>query len=125
MKALDIVYIRDLNIQTIIGIFPWERENKQTICIDLEMATDISRAVKSEKIEDALDYKAVSDRLRSFVENSEFQLIETLAEKIISIVQNEFSVPWVRLSLAKPDAIPDAKVGLILERGDLSRGGRA
>lgn len=117
---MDIVTISGLEVKTIIGIFDWERENKQAISIDLEMATDIFLAAKSDSIDDALDYKAVSDRLRSFIENSEFQLIETLAENITRIVQEEFSVPWVKLRLTKPDAIPDAVVGLIIERGDKS-----
>lgn len=118
MEALDIIYIRNFSVQTIIGIFDWERENKQTISIDLEMATDISVAAQSEKIENALDYKAVSDRLRTHIAESQFQLIETLAESICKIVREEFNVDWVRLTMSKPDAIPDANVGLIIERGE-------
>jgi 7,8-dihydroneopterin aldolase/epimerase/oxygenase len=115
---MDIVTIKNFEVNAIIGIFEWERENRQKLCLDLEMATDISSAASSDNIEDALDYKAVTDRLRGFIEDSDFQLIETLAEKITSIVQKEFNVPWVRLHLSKPDAIADSDVGLIIERGE-------
>ena len=116
---MDIVYIRDLQIRTIIGIFDWEREQQQVVSINLEMGFDNRKAAASDAIEDALDYKAVSKRLISFVEGSEFFLVETLAERITEIVRNEFSVPWVKLRLGKPGAVTGAKdVGVIIERGE-------
>lgn len=115
---MDIVYIRDLRIDTIIGIYDWEREIKQTICIDLEMATDIRKAAATDDIQYALNYKDVSDRLIDYVENRNAQLVETLAEEITAIVRKEFNVPWVRLRLSKPGAVRGARdVGLIIERG--------
>ena len=115
---MDIVFLTDLRIDTVIGIYDWEREIRQTIAIDLEMGTDITQAADSENIEFALNYKSISDRLVAFVEKSEFQLIETLAEKIAAIVINEYSVPWVRVTLHKPGAVPAAKdVGVVIERG--------
>jgi len=115
---MDIVYIRELQVQTVIGIFDWEREIKQVVSIDLEMACDIRRAAQSDAIEDALDYKAVSKRIIAYVEKSEFQLVETLAERIAGIVLNEFSVPWVRLRLGKPGAVKGSRdVGVEIERG--------
>ncbi|MBL4820474.1 MAG: dihydroneopterin aldolase [Gammaproteobacteria bacterium] len=119
---MDIVYIRGLKIDTIIGIYDWEREQKQTISIDLEMATDISAAAHSEDIEKALDYKKVAKRLIAFIEPSEFLLIETMAEKIAQLVMDEFKVPWLRLQLGKPGAVTGADdVGVVIERGDKSR----
>jgi len=94
---MDIVYIRELEIDAIIGIYDWERETKQTVSIDLEMGCDNTKAAASEDIADALDYKSVAKRLISFVEGSEFLLVETLAERIAAIVLEEFSVPWLRL----------------------------
>lgn len=115
---MDIVYIRELEIEAIIGIYGWERETKQTVSIDLEMGCDNTKAAASEDIADALDYKAVAKRLISFVEGSEFLLVETLAEKIAAIVLEEFSVPWLRLRLGKPGAVTGSKdVGVIIERG--------
>ncbi|MDP5003787.1 MAG: dihydroneopterin aldolase, partial [OM182 bacterium] len=99
---MDIVYIRELEIEAIIGIYDWERETKQTVSIDLEMGCDNTKAAASEDIADALDYKSVAKRLISFVEGSEFLLVETLAERIAAIVLEEFSVPWLRLRLGKP-----------------------
>ena len=115
---MDIVYIRELEIDAIIGIYDWERETKQTVSIDLEMGCDNTRAAASEDIADALDYKSVAKRLISFVEGSEFLLVETLAERIAAIVLEEFSVPWLRLRLGKPGAVTGSKdVGVIIERG--------
>jgi dihydroneopterin aldolase len=115
--GLDIVYIRELEIETIIGIYDWEREKKQTVSLDLEMGTDISLAASSEDIENTLDYKAVAKRLIEFIEGSEFFLVETMAEKIAQIVLEEFSVPWLKLRLGKPGAVTGSKdVGVIIER---------
>lgn len=115
---MDIVYIRDLEIDTVIGIYDWEREIRQTISLDLDMATDIRPAAASEDIGAALDYKAVSKRLIAFVEGSEFLLIETLAERIAAIVLGEFDVPWLRLRVGKPGAVTGSRdVGVIIERG--------
>lgn len=116
---MDIIFIRELEIETVIGIYDWERKIKQTIVLDLEMATDIRKAAATDNIDDTLDYKAVSKRLISFVSESEFLLVETLAERIAEIVLNEFSVPWVRLVLNKRGAITGSRdVGIIIERGD-------
>lgn len=115
---MDIVYIKDLEVKTVIGIYDWEREIKQKISINLDMASDIAKAAATDSIADALDYKAVSKRLISFVEESEFQLIETLAERIAEIVQQEFGVSWLRLTLGKPGAVSGSRdVGVIIERG--------
>ncbi len=115
----DIVYIRDLRIETIIGIFEWEREVLQTVSLDLEMATDIRPAAISDDINDALDYKAIAKRLIRFVSQSDFQLIEALAESVADIVRNEFQVRWLRLRISKPGALRGAQdVGLVIERGE-------
>ncbi len=114
---MDIVYIRELEIETIIGIYDWEREQKQTVSLDLEMGTDISLAASSEDIGNTLDYKAVAKRLIEFIEGSEFFLVETMAEKVSEIVLEEFSVPWLKLRLGKPGAVTGSKdVGVIIER---------
>ena len=114
---MDIVYIRELEIRTIIGIFDWEREQPQPVSIDLEMATDIAPAAASDSIEQALDYKAVAKRLIDFVEKSDFFLVETLAERIAGIVLNEFDVKWLKLRLGKPGAVTGSRdVGVIIER---------
>ena len=113
----DIIYLRDLRIDTVIGIFPWERCIKQTVSIDLDMATDIRKAAHSDTIEDTLDYKAVAKRMIDFVSNSEFRLVETLAEQSARLIIDEFNVPWVRISINKTGAIRGARdVGVVIER---------
>ena len=115
---MDIVFIHDLQIETVIGIYDWERKIRQTISLDIEMATDISKAAKSDNIDDALSYKTVAKRLIEFVQQSECELVEALAEKICSIVMDEFRVPWIKLTLHKPGAVRGSKsVGVIIERG--------
>jgi dihydroneopterin aldolase len=115
---MDIIFLRDLRIDTIIGIYDWERSTRQTVSLDLEMATDIRKAAATDHIDDTLNYKAVAKRLISFVSESEFQLVETLAERICEIVLAEFNVPWVRLTLNKGGAVRGAKgVGILIERG--------
>ncbi|MFA5529066.1 MAG: dihydroneopterin aldolase [Thiohalomonadaceae bacterium] len=114
----DIIYLTDLQVETVIGIYDWERRIRQTVSIDLEMAADIRRAAATDSIEDTLNYKAVAKRIIAFVEGSEFQLVETLAERIAQIVLTEFQVPWVRLRLNKRGAVRFAKdVGVVIERG--------
>jgi dihydroneopterin aldolase len=116
---MDIIFLRDLKIETVVGIYDWERQIKQTVILDLEMATNVSKAAASDKIEDALNYKAVAKRLISFVGDSEFELIETLAERIANIILVEFNVTWLRLSLNKIGAVRYARdVGVIIERGN-------
>ncbi|MEO8225508.1 MAG: dihydroneopterin aldolase [Gammaproteobacteria bacterium] len=116
---MDTIFLRDLRIRTIVGIWEWERRMPQIVSIDLDMATDIRRAAGSDQIGDTLDYKAVTRRIKTFVAESRFQLIETLAEQIAGIILAEFAVPWVRVAVHKPWAIRGSRdVGLVIERGD-------
>ena len=116
--SVDIVFITDLRIETIIGIYDWERKVKQTISLDLEMGADIRKSAETDAIEDTLNYKAVAKRLITFVGASEYQLVETLAEKIAAIVLTEFGVPWVKLTVHKPGALRGSRdVGILIERG--------
>ena len=115
---MDIIYINDLRIETIIGIYGWERKTRQTVVLDIEMGTDIRKASASDDVEDTLNYKTVAERLFEFVGGSEFELIETLAEQISDILLNEFNVPWLRLKLNKQGALKGVRdVGVIIERG--------
>ena len=116
---MDIVYLRDLRIDTVIGIFDWERRTTQTIILDLEMSVDIAKAAASDDIKDTLNYKAVAKRLIDFVGGSDFQLVETLAERCAQIIREEFDVRWVKLTLNKKGAVRGADdVGVMIERGE-------
>lgn len=116
---MDIVFLRGLRIETVIGIYDWERAIRQPVILDLEMMTDVAKAAASDRIDDALNYKAVSKRLKAFVSESRFQLVETLAERCAELVRSEFGVPWVRLSVNKVGAVSGAQdVGVTIERGE-------
>ncbi|MFQ5581001.1 MAG: dihydroneopterin aldolase [Mariprofundaceae bacterium] len=118
MTVNDLILIEGLEVRTVIGIFDWEREIRQTVRLDLEMRWDIKKAAGSDDIDDTLDYKAVSKRLIAFVEGSSFGLIESLAEACASIVLEEFHVPWLRLKMSKPGAVRGSEnVAVVIERG--------
>jgi dihydroneopterin aldolase len=113
----DTIFLHELNVETVIGIEDWERKIRQTVSIDLEMGADIRRAAETDSIDNALNYKAVAKRVQRFVAESEFQLVETLAEKIAELVLQEFELPWIRVRASKPGAIRGAKnVGVLIHR---------
>jgi dihydroneopterin aldolase len=115
---MDTIFLTGLRTDAVIGIYDWEREIRQVVIVDLEMATDIRRASATDDIQYALNYKSISDRVMQFVTDSSFGLIETLAEQIAELVRSEFQVPWLRVTVHKPDAIPAASdIGVIIERG--------
>jgi dihydroneopterin aldolase len=114
---MDTIFLLDLRVETVVGIWDWERKIRQTVSIDLEMGADIKRAAATDDIDDTLNYKLVAKRVQQFVGDSSFQLVETLAENIADVVLNEFDVPWVEVSVNKPGAIRGAKaVGVRIRR---------
>lgn len=119
---MDKIFLDELKIDTIIGIWDWERKIHQTVIIDLEMSADIARAAATDSVEDTLNYKSVAKRVQQFVGDSSFQLVETLAERIASIITDEFDVAWVKVRVHKPGAIRGSKdVGVEIERGEKPR----
>lgn len=116
---MDKIFLSDLKIDTIIGIWEWERRIRQTVVIDLEMSADIARAAATDEVADTLNYKLVAKRIQGFVADSSFQLVETLAERIAGIIREEFDVAWVKVRVNKPGAIRGSKaVGVLIERGE-------
>lgn len=116
---MDKIFLDELKIDTIIGIWDWERKIRQTVIIDLEMSADIATAAASDSVEDTLNYKSVAKRVQQFVGDSSFQLVETLAERIAGIIRDEFDVAWVKVRVHKPGAIRGSKdVGIEIERGE-------
>src|SRR5262245_7580988 len=114
---MDTIFISGLTTECIIGIWDWERRVRQKVVVDSEMAADIRRAARTDSIEDTLDYKRVAKRLLQFVGESQFQLVETLTERIAEIVIREFDVAWVRIRLNKQGAIRGSRdVGIQIER---------
>ena len=116
---MDIIYISGLRIDTVIGIYDWERRIRQPVVLDLEMAGDCARAAANDDVSDTLNYKLVSKRLIEFVGGSDFQLVETLAQRAAEVVMTEFGVPWLKLRLNKIGALRGAAdVGVVIERGE-------
>ena len=118
---MDKIFLTELKVDTIIGIWEWERKIRQTVIIDLEMSADIAKAAATDSVEDTLNYKSVAKRIQAFVGDSSFQLVETLAERIAGIIREEFGVQWVKVRVNKPGAIRGSKdVGILIERGQWS-----
>jgi len=116
---MDKIFLDELKVDTIIGIWEWERRIRQTVVIDIEMSADIAKAAATDDVADTLNYKSVAKRVQSFVTDSSFQLVETLAERIASIIRDEFEVAWVKVRVNKPGAIRGSKaVGVLIERGE-------
>ena len=113
----DIIYIRNLRVQAIIGIFGWERKVRQEVSIDLEISFDCKRAAKTDAIESTIDYKAITKGIIAYVESSSFQLQESLAEGIASLVKEKYGVESLKLRVSKPGALRHADyVGVIIHR---------
>jgi len=114
---MDITYIHGYEIQTIIGIFEWERENKQALFIDLDIGSNFSKASSSDRISDCIDYTAVCKEIDNLADSHSFQLLESFAEQISQIVLEQFQAQWVRVKINKPLAIKNAQsTGVIIER---------
>lgn len=119
--APDTVFLHGLEVDCVIGIWDWERQFKQTLAIDVDLATDIRNAAQSEAIEDTIDYKAVTKRIMQIAETGGFQLVETLAETIAQAVLSEFDVPWTRVRINKKSAVRQVReVGVQIERARTS-----
>jgi len=114
---VDKIFLRELRIETIIGFWEWERRIKQIVSIDLEIGTDARIAAASDGIAGTLNYEQLAKHLIQFVGEAQYQMVEALATAIGRIVIQEFGAPWVKVSVAKPGAIPAAReVGVVIER---------
>jgi 7,8-dihydroneopterin aldolase/epimerase/oxygenase len=116
---MDIVYIRDLRVETTVGIYAWEQRIRQVVRLDLELGCDIRAGAASDRIDDVLNYKAVAKRVTALVEGNRRELVEAMAEDIATTIMTEFGVPWLRLTLGKPGAVRGSReVGVTIERGE-------
>ena len=117
---MDLIYLKNLRIDTTIGLYDWERSTKQVITLDLEIGTDLRPAGASDKIEDTLNYRDVAERLIRFASEHEFQLLEKLAEAISDVLLSEFKISWLRLVVNKQGALRGVRdVGVVIERGEM------
>lgn len=117
-KLMDIIFLRELRVETLIGVYEWEKRVPQTLQLDLEIALPSSRACQTDDINDALDYAQVAQHIQAVLSEGHFSLLETLAEHIAQIILKDFNAPWVKVSVAKLQAIRNCKmVGISIERG--------
>lgn len=117
---MDKVFIEQLEVITTIGVYDWEQGIKQKLVLDIEMAHDNRKAGKSDDVADALDYAQVSQAVIEHIVNGRFLLVERVAEEIAELIMTRFSVPWIKVRLTKPGAVPQAKgVGVVIERGQI------
>ena len=117
---MDIIFLRELKVETLIGIYEWEKRAPQTLQIDLDIALPDSRACQTDDIKDALDYSKVAQHLQAVLSDGHFSLLESLAEHIAQIILKDFNAPWVNVSVAKLQAIRNCRmVGISIERGQV------
>lgn len=113
----DCIQLRALELTTRIGVHPWERRVHQRLLLELELPVDSRLAARSDALADALDYSAVAETARAHARERDCQLLETLAEELAQRLLMQFDLPWIRLALEKPGAVPDgAPVRLAIER---------
>lgn len=115
---MDTIRIRGLKAETVVGVHDWEQQLPRPVVVDLEIATDVARAARSDALEDAADYAAIAQAVTAFLAQSKLQLIETLAERLAGKLMKDFRVPWLKLELHKPGAVAGAQdISVSIERG--------
>lgn len=114
---MDAIFLRDLRVQTIVGVWDWERQMPQTVSIDLEVGADIVKAAASDKLDDTVNYKAVAKGVTELVVEGQFRLVETMAQRIADYILSDHSATWVRVTVNKPGALRATRdVGVRIER---------
>jgi dihydroneopterin aldolase len=115
---LDKVFIEGLEVDTVIGVYDWERGIRQCLRLDLALGWDNRAPAANDELALALDYAAVAERVQVFAAGAQFLLVETFAERLAETLMAEFRIPWLRIRLTKPGAVPAARgVGVEIERG--------
>ncbi|XOD69910.1 MAG: dihydroneopterin aldolase [Sodalis sp. (in: enterobacteria)] len=115
---MDIVFIEQLTVMAEIGVYGWEQQHPQKVVFDLEMGWENLLAARSDNVEDCLDYAKVADTVLSIVTGKRFALLERVAEETSEQLMAKFKLPWIRIKIGKPGAIPQAKnAGVVIERG--------
>ncbi|WP_018873197.1 dihydroneopterin aldolase [Thioalkalivibrio sp. ALJ16] len=115
---MDRIYLKDLRIDAVVGVYDWEQRQQRPLRFDIELATDTRVAAHSGEITDTVDYEAVANTVRAIVTREPHTLLESLAEEIAETLMTAFRTPWVRIDLGKPGAVAGvAEVGIRIERG--------
>jgi len=115
---MDTIFITDLRVEMLIGVYDWERKVPQTVQLDLEIGIPDGGGPRSDRIRETIDYAKVIERIQSSLKQERFLLVERLAEHLAQLVMAEFKAPWVKVSVSKLAVEKDVKrVGITIERG--------
>jgi dihydroneopterin aldolase len=114
---MDVIFISELRLETLVGIYDWEKKVPQKIQLDLEIGLP-ARKSKTIQLSDTIDYAAVVSRIEATLAEVHFDLLEKLAEHLAELVMREFRSPWVKVSVAKLAPLKNVKrLGITIERG--------
>jgi dihydroneopterin aldolase len=115
----DRILIRELKLETLIGVYAWEKKLPQTVLLDLDIGIASEKVFESGLLEDALDYSQVVKRLQTLAEKHDCLLLERFTEAVAQIVLKEFHAPWVRVRARKLALLPGVKeIGVEIVRGE-------
>lgn len=114
---MDKIFIRGLEVETIIGVHAWEQRTPRPLLLDLELGLELREAAASDRVRDAVDYQAFSEAVAGFVQSQPVALLETLAERLARQLFQQFPLLTLRLTITKPGAVANVKaVGVEIER---------
>ena len=114
---MDAIILRDLRVETLIGIHKRERHATQTVSIDLDIGLPGTTVFKSDRVADTIDYEQVALKIKALAASGHYRLVETLAERIARLLLEELGAPWAKISVAKIGILANAKfVGVTIER---------
>lgn len=116
---MDIIFLDEIRCTCVIGVWEWEKAIEQNLLLDIQLGTDIRPAAASDKLEDTLNYKQVANRVIDFAAENQFELIETMVERVAELIMQEFGIKWVKVRLNKGGAVKNVtSVGIEIERGE-------
>ncbi|KDN11739.1 dihydroneopterin aldolase [Snodgrassella communis] len=114
---MDTIFLHGMSVQTLIGVYQWERQQQQTLLLDLDIGTDFQRAAQSDNIDDTIHYARVAENLCEALAEQEFLLLEALAEYVAQFILTRYGALWVRVKVVKPGILAGVKeVGVLIER---------
>jgi dihydroneopterin aldolase len=115
---MDIIFISDLRVDMLIGVYDWERKVPQTVQLDLEIGIPDGGRPRTDRIRETIDYAKVIASIKVSLKQNRFLLVERLAEHLAELVMKEFKAQWVKVSVSKLAVEKDVKrVGITIERG--------
>ncbi|MBI2294936.1 MAG: dihydroneopterin aldolase [Betaproteobacteria bacterium] len=115
---MDVIFINDLRLDILIGVYDWERKVPQTVQFDLEIGIPDRRAAQSDKLADTMDYAAIVSHIETSLRDNRFSLLEKVADHIAQLSLRDFKSPWVKVSITKLAPLRNVKrLGVTIERG--------